>query len=78
MHNEFKMKAQNISQLTLEELTALITKLVDERISQVQHPLQAIDQEHLKKLFRSIDNHMWTPPADAPSTLELLRQDRDR
>lgn len=72
------MKAQDISKLTLEELTTLIQEVVDQRINQLQNPVVSVDRQHLKDIFDSIDNHLWYPPTDVPSTLELLRQDRDR
>ncbi len=36
------------------------------------------DPRTLEEVFESIDRNMWTPPPGAKSSLELLREDRDR
>jgi hypothetical protein len=69
------MAAERIADMTLDELKVLVNKPVDERIQQLYRPK---DPRSLEEILDSIDQHMWTPPPGAPSTLELLREDRDR
>ena len=67
-----------IADLTIDELRALISSVVDERMRYWRQPEPVIDKVALKKTLESIDRHMWTPPPGAPSVVEMLREDRDR
>ncbi len=64
--------------MTVEELKALIAEVVDERLRNWLWRTEPVDKHRLKEIFDSIDRHMWTPQPGTPSTLELLREDRDR
>ena len=64
-----------IQQLTLEELRAMIDEVVERKFQQL---LGKPDPRSLDEIFESIDQHRWTPPPGSKSTLELLREDRDR
>lgn len=72
------MNAKNTAQLTLSELTTLIEQIVEQKLNSSSISQTPINPQYLKTLFNSIDNHLWTPPKNTPSTLELLRQDRDQ
>ncbi|MBD1937829.1 hypothetical protein [Microcoleus sp. FACHB-68] len=72
------MADKQVADLTLEELKGLIAQVVDQRLRHEQQPQRPVDKEALKKTLESIDSHMWTPPPGAPSTLEMLREDRGR
>jgi hypothetical protein len=61
--------------MTLEELQTMIDKTVERKLQQL---LGTPDPRSLEEIFDSIDRHMWTPPPGAKSSLELLREDRDR
>jgi hypothetical protein len=60
---------------TVDELKALIDEAVDQRLREL---FQLDDSRTLEEVLDSIDRHRWTPPPGTPSTLELLREDRDQ
>jgi hypothetical protein len=68
------MVTQKVADLTVEELESLVTEIVDQ---QLQKLFKKADPRSLEEIFDSIDRHRWTPPPGSPSTLELLREDRD-
>lgn len=61
--------------MTVTELKALIDETVDQRLREL---FQLEDSRTLEEVLESIRQHRWTPPPGTPSTLELLREDRDR
>jgi hypothetical protein len=69
------MAENRVADLTMQELREFIREMVDERIKTWPRPY---DPRTTREILDSIDRHMWTLPADSPSTLELLREDRDR
>lgn len=60
--------------LTLAELRALIAEEVDRRLQTQLHPP---DPRPVQEINATIRRWRWTPPPDAPSSLMLLREDRD-
>ncbi len=72
------MTPQRVADMTLEELKATIAQVVDERMRQGVKSERPKKKRSLQEIMDSIDRNMWTPPPGAPSTLELLREDRDR
>jgi hypothetical protein len=69
------MDNERVGDMTLEELKALIETTVDQRIRKVR---TLGGKRNVQEVLDSIDKHRWTPPPGAPSSLELLREDRDR
>jgi hypothetical protein len=69
------METKLVKDMTVDELKAMITSIVDERLRNKEKPG---DKRSLQEIFDSIDRHRWTPPPGAKSSLELLREDRDR
>jgi len=69
------MAAERVADMTVEELKALIDEVVERRIQEILKPK---DTRSVEEILESIDRHMYTPPPGTPSTLELLREDRDR
>lgn len=76
-----------IGNMTLDELKALIDQRISERLSRLfgefeiderQFFAGPEDTRSLEDVFESIERNMWTPPPGARSSLELLREDRDR
>ncbi len=67
-----------VAELTMEEFKAIIAQVVDERLQQERHLSIPVKKRSLQEVFESIDRHMWTPPTGAKSTLEMLREDRDK
>jgi hypothetical protein len=70
------MLVETTTNLNLEELEKLIIAIVDERLKQQKVRLSSPNQQELQQIFQSIDEHIWKPPASAPSTLEMLQQER--
>ena len=69
------MANERVGDMTLEELKALIETTVDRRIQKTR---RLGGKRDVQEVLDSIDKHLWTPPPGTPSTLELLREDRDR
>jgi hypothetical protein len=69
------METKLVKDMTVDELKAMIASIVDERLRNKEKPG---DKRSLQEIFDSIDRHRWTPPPGAKSSLELLREDRDR
>lgn len=65
------MAIERVADMTLDELE----QFVDKRIQGWWKPQ---DSRSVEEILDSIDRNMWRPPEDSPSTLELLREDRDR
>lgn len=72
------MSAERVTDMTVEELKALIAEVVDERLRNWLWRKEPVDKRRLKEILDSIDRHRWTSPPGTPSTLELLCEDRDR
>jgi len=76
------MASERIGDMTMDELVAVIEQqiyarhLEDERIKRLLTPSK--DNRSVKEILENIDRHRFTPPVGSPSTLELLREDRDR
>lgn len=67
---------KSIEGMTQSELEALI----DERIQQAlakQSTVQTVTAHDWDDVRQMIESNRWTPPADAKSPLEMLREDRD-
>ncbi len=76
------MASERVGDMTMDELRAVIRHeiyarhLEDERVKRLLTLPK--DPRTLEQVLASIEEHMWTPPPGSPSTLELLREDRDR
>jgi hypothetical protein len=68
------MNARKLADLTLDEFNKLVEQIVDRRL---QNYFKPHDERTVSEVLADIDRNMWTPPADAKSSLELLREDRD-
>jgi regulator of protease activity HflC (stomatin/prohibitin superfamily) len=78
----------SVANLTIDELKQLIDEAVDRRLKALFGEFEIDEDEFfadeepdtrtLEEVYESIDRNMWTPPPGAKSSLELLREDRDR
>jgi len=78
MHWEWKglaMATERVGDLTIDELKAIIRETVKEEIKGIR---QLGGKRSVKEVLETIDRHRWTPPPGSKSSLELLREDRDR
>jgi hypothetical protein len=69
------MATERVGDMTLDELKTIINQVVVERLRAWP---RSSDPRSLQEILDSIDRHRWTPPPGAKSSLELLREDRDR
>jgi hypothetical protein len=69
------MAADRVGDMTLEELNALIERVVDRRLRQIP---RRRGKRTMAELNASIRRNRIIPPPGAKSALEMLREDRDR
>ncbi len=69
------MAVERVADMTLDDLKEFVVTTVDRRIQETIRPK---DKRSVEEILASIDRHMWTPPPGTPSTLEMLREDRDQ
>jgi len=67
------MNTERVADMTIDDLKTFVTRIVNEKL----HPSPK-DPRSLQEVLESIDRLIWTPPPGAKTTLELLREDRDR
>ncbi|MEP0915910.1 hypothetical protein NC981_03700 [Leptolyngbya sp. DQ-M1] len=67
------MNTKRVADMTIDDLKAFVTQVVEEKLQPAPR-----DPRSLQEILESIDRHMRTPPPGSKSTLELLREDRDR
>ncbi len=71
-----------IATMTLDDLKQFVQETVDERLTNMLGKLDvnetSMDENLTWEEIRSLANtYRWTPPANAKTSLELLREDRD-
>lgn len=70
---------QKVGDMTLDELEALVQEIVRrEAAEQGQTQASNAVERTLDEVFASIDQNMIVLPPNAKSSLELLREDRER
>ena len=69
------MQSPKVADMTVDDLKELIQEVVNEQLQ--NQPPKPKDARSVKEILQLIEQHRWTPPADAPSTSELIREDRD-
>jgi hypothetical protein len=69
------MATERVGDMTLEELKTFVEQVVNRRLSKTR---QLGGTRSVQDINDSIRRHRWTPPPGAKSSLELLREDRDR
>ncbi len=69
------MTVKGISDMTRDELQALIERTVDQRM---QMWLKPADTRSVKEIVESTKHLRKPPRPGTPSVVELLREDRDR
>jgi hypothetical protein len=69
------MSTQRVADMTLDELKTLVEELVDQRL---ELKAKSRSTRSVEEIHESIRRNRWTPPPGSPSSLDLLRGDRDR
>ncbi|WP_414584905.1 hypothetical protein [Scytonema sp. PCC 10023] len=72
---EFGMSDRRVAEMTLETLKEFVTEIVDEQLKRRQHLKQ--NERSVEEALAAMDRIRWTPPPDSPTTLQLLREDRE-
>ena len=77
-----------IEHMMLEELKQLIDQRIDERLRTLLGDFDLSEEDLFadeepdtrtwEQVKQDVKKHRWTPPPGAKSSLELLREDRDR
>ncbi len=77
-----------IGKMTIEQLQRLVDERIDERLARLLgkfdldedslFPDEQPDVRTWEQVKQDIEQDRWTPPSGAKSSLELLREDRDR
>ncbi len=69
------MASERVGDMTLDELKAMIESTVDQRLRKFR---TLGGKRSVREVLDDIDKHRWTPPPGSKSSLEYLREDRDR
>ncbi len=70
------MTERQISGMTFEALEEFVIEVVNNQLNRRTHPQK--DQRSCEEALATMDRIRWTPPPGSPTTLELLREERDR
>lgn len=72
-----------VADMTTEDLKKFVEDTIDERLTRLlgnfEEAGEADETDYLTwdEVRALVDRSRWTPPADAPSSFDLLREDRD-
>lgn len=72
-----------VADMTLEQLKQLINDELDQRLTRVLGNLDAEDGDEAEaglsweEIRRRVEQHRWTPPTGAKSSIDFLREDRE-
>lgn len=70
---------QTVGKMTLEELEAFVEEIVRREVTEHRQPeIPGQSSRSLEDIFASIDQNMIVLPPGARSSLDLLREDRER
>lgn len=72
---------KTLDKMTLEELEIWMDARIDEKLQSFMMLLMADDEPDdrtWEQVKADIERDRWTPPPNAKSSLELLREDRNR
>ncbi len=72
-----------VAEMTIEDLREFVDQAIDKRLTQLLGSFEIAEETHDEgeswdEIRDEVERHRWTPPLGAKSSLELLREDRDR
>lgn len=70
------MASERIGDMTRNELEAFVNSIIEKRLR--QYPYVQQGDRPVKEVLRSMRRNIIKPKPGQPSTLEMLREDRDR
>lgn len=78
------MATTTIGKMTFDQLKQFVEDTIDERLTRLlgafEMPDEPDEDDNLtwEEIRASVERYRWTPPPGAKSSLELLREDRDK
>jgi hypothetical protein len=73
------MAAEHISDMSMGELRAFVESIIEEHMGPPRSlSYRQQGKRSIEEVLTSMRANLWTPPAGAKSSLEMLREDRDR
>ncbi len=71
------MAAERVGNMTRQELEHLVERIVEQKLRLRPWPVEQIERP-VDELLDAMWEHIWTPPPGAKTSLEMLREDRER
>ncbi len=76
---EDHMAAEHISDMSLSELRALVESIIEEHMGPPRsYSYRQQGSRSIEDVLASMRANLWTPPPGTKSSVEMLREDRDR
>lgn len=73
------MATEHISDMSMGELRAFVESIIQEHMGPPRSlSYRQQGKRPIEEVLASMRANLWTPPAGAKSSLEMLREDRDR
>ena len=73
------MAAERVADMSLQDLTRFVEAIIEQRVASPQpRPYRQAGSRSMKEVVNSMRRNLWTPPPGTKSSLEMLREDRDR
>jgi hypothetical protein len=70
------MASERVGDMTRKELEEFVRGVISERSARTAYTQQS--DRPISEVLRDMRKNVWTPPPNAKSSFELLREDRDR
>lgn len=70
------MASERVGDMTKTELEAFVNRVISTRFP--RHVYVQQSDRPIDDVLKAMRKNVWTPPPGAKSSLELLREDRDR
>lgn len=73
------MAADRVADMTMAELRAFVETIIDQRAHSTRpQPYRQQSDRPVAEIVEAMRRNVWTPPPGAKSSLEMLREDRER
>lgn len=69
---------KTVGEMTMQELTLLIEETIESKLAHTPPLLRVRPRTTWAEAAEIMRRVRWTPPAGAPSSVELLREDREQ
>jgi hypothetical protein len=73
------MAVERVGDMSWQDLTRFVEAVIEQRMASPQpRPYRQTGSRSMKEIVDSMRRNLWTPPPGTKSSLEMLREDRDR